>query len=98
MRSLKRPHAPLQFNGMDPTLISLTWEEDRDAFGGEETDGIYLSYDVINAVVELQERMRIAIKAIQFHGSATGRLEKKRPRVKLQQEHRGVRGQRVQRF
>jgi hypothetical protein len=31
--------------------------------------------------------MRMAIKAIHFHGSATGRLEKKRPRVKLQQEH-----------
>jgi hypothetical protein len=71
---------------MDPTLIALKWEEDRDAFGREETDGIYLSHDVIK-VVELQERMRMAIKAIHFHGSATGRLEKKRPRVKLQQEH-----------
>lgn len=83
MRPLKHPSS-IQWN-VDPILIALKWEEDHDAFGREETDKINLSHDIIK-VVELQEGMRIAIKAIKLRGSATW-LEKKRSRVKLQQEH-----------
>jgi NADPH-dependent glutamate synthase beta subunit-like oxidoreductase len=76
------------FNSMEwiPHSLRLNGKKIATPSEGEETDGINLSHDVV-IIVELKDGMRIAIKAIHFHGSATGRLEKKRSRIKLQQEH-----------
>ena len=52
-----------------PHSLRLNGKKIPTPSGGEETDGVNLSHD---GVVELPERMLIAIIVIELHGSGTG--------------------------